>query len=66
MSDIYKIEYKIWSDHINRKKLWEAINWKGNFSKQVTERPSTEELSTYFEVYIYQKIATLNQKYTFH
>ena len=29
--------------------LWDAINWKGNFLKQVTERPPIEELSTYFE-----------------
>ena len=50
--DIYAREYKKWSDLINStdsKKFWDTIDWKGNLSKQMLDRPSAEQLSSYFE-----------------
>ena len=45
-------EMKRWNDvttDTNSKRLWEKINWKGNFSTQPHVSPDFEDLSVFFE-----------------
>ena len=51
-TDMHKTEFEKWSDLVKNessKELWENIDWKGNLSKEVGNRPTNDELALHFE-----------------